>query len=142
MTSKTNLLVGKAKRLAVPAGALATLALGVTYLFGHNGLAASAMTTSPLDDNSVSALVSLDKAMESVTSRVAPAIVNVQVTSKGGEEEQAAGQDGEDRQAHRVCAPGFCAVLRAGRGGMQQQQRTVRSMGLAAASSSRRMGTL
>ncbi len=38
MTTKTNLLVTKAKRLAAPAGALATLALTLTYFFGHNGL--------------------------------------------------------------------------------------------------------
>ena len=120
MTSKTNILVGKAKRLAVPAGALATLTLGVTYLFGHNGLAASAMTTPPLDDNSVSALVSLDKAMESVTSRVAPAIVNVQVTSKGGEQEQAEGQEGEDGGPQGL-PPGFSQFF-GGRGGMRQQQ--------------------
>jgi serine protease Do len=36
----------------------------------------------PLDDNSVSALLSLDHAMETLAARVTPAIVNVTVTSK------------------------------------------------------------
>ncbi len=39
-------------------------------------------TTTPLDDNSVSALLSLDRAMETLAARVTPAIVNVTVTSR------------------------------------------------------------
>jgi serine protease Do len=38
--------------------------------------------TAPLDNESVSALLSLDKAMETLAARVTPAIVNVAVTSK------------------------------------------------------------
>jgi serine protease Do len=38
-----------------------------------------------LDDNSVSALLSLDRAMETLAARVTPAVVNVTVTSKGKE---------------------------------------------------------
>jgi serine protease Do len=44
--------------------------------------AANLSTTAPLDDNSVSALLALDHAMETLTARVTPAIVNVAVTSK------------------------------------------------------------
>jgi len=47
--------------------------------------AASTVTSStaaPLDDQSVSALLSLDHAMETLAARVTPAIVNVAVTSK------------------------------------------------------------
>jgi serine protease Do len=61
--------------------------------------AAVAMTPAPaaLDDNSVSALLSLDNAMETLAARVTPAIVNVAVTShaKG---EQAKGDAPEDMQ--------------------------------------------
>lgn len=49
--------------------------------------AASAASMAPpsaaLDDNSVSALLSLDQAMEKLASRVTPALVNVTVVSKG-----------------------------------------------------------
>jgi serine protease Do len=99
MQTETNKLVAKAKRMAVPAGAAATALLVGTYLFGHNGLAAAAMTGigggTPLADSSVSSLVSLDEAVEAVASKVSPAVVNVAVTSKGGEEEQAQTQGGE-----------------------------------------------
>jgi serine protease Do len=44
--------------------------------------AAPAPATAPLDDHSVSALLSLDQAMETLAARVTPAIVNVAVTSK------------------------------------------------------------
>ncbi len=39
-------------------------------------------TASPLDDNSVSTLLSLDRAMETLAARVTPAVVNVAVTSR------------------------------------------------------------
>jgi serine protease Do len=44
--------------------------------------ASPAPAASPLDDSSVSALLSLDRAMETLASRVTPAVVNVTVTSK------------------------------------------------------------
>jgi len=44
--------------------------------------AVATSTTSPLDDNSVGALLSLDHAMETLASHVTPAVVNVTVTSK------------------------------------------------------------
>jgi serine protease Do len=43
---------------------------------------APAAAAAPLDDSSVSALLSLDRAMEALAARVTPAIVNVTVTSK------------------------------------------------------------
>ena len=42
----------------------------------------SATAKAPLDDNSVSALLSLDQAMEALAARVTPAVVNVTVTSR------------------------------------------------------------
>jgi len=51
--------------------------------------AASAVSsTAPLDDNSMGALLALDKAMETLAARVTPAIVNVAVTSKPKADEQ------------------------------------------------------
>src|SRR5262250_1718420 len=51
--------------------------------------AAAAPSSAPLDDNSVSALLALDQAMETLAARVTPAIVNVAVTSKGKQEASA-----------------------------------------------------
>ena len=48
---------------------------------GQGGDARPAHHT-PLDDNSVGALLSLDQAMETLAARVTPAIVNVTVTSR------------------------------------------------------------
>jgi serine protease Do len=108
MQTKTNQLVERAKRMAVPAGAVATLLLMITYLFGHNGLTASAMTGigggTPLNDSSVSALTALDQAVEAVAAKVSPAVVNVAVTSRGGEEQ--ASMQGEDGQGQDL-PPGF-----------------------------------
>ena len=44
--------------------------------------AAPAAAAAPLDDSSVSALLTLDRAMEALAARVTPAVVNVTVTSK------------------------------------------------------------
>ena len=48
----------------------------------HAATPSPAPAAAALDDNSVSALLSLDHAMESLAARVTPAIVNVTVTSK------------------------------------------------------------
>ncbi len=119
MSTKTNLLVGRAKRLAAPAGAVATLLLVITYLFGHNGLRASAMTGGgALNDSSVSSLVALDNAVEAVAARVSPAVVNVAVTSRGSEE-QAAEEQGQGQDL----PPGFAQFFGPGGpfGGFGQQ---------------------
>src|ERR1700722_5535395 len=56
--------------------------------------AAPAPAAAPLDDNSVSALLSLDRAMEALAARVTPAIVNVTVTAKhGGNDSVLQGED-------------------------------------------------
>ncbi len=52
---------------------------------------APAPAAAPLDDSSVNALLSLDRAMEALAARVTPAIVNVTVTSKT----DARNEDGE-----------------------------------------------
>jgi len=72
-------------RMALSAVAVAALAALVTYETAKP-LAARASSVAAaaaaLDDNSVSALLSLDQAMETLAARVTPAIVNVAVTSK------------------------------------------------------------
>ena len=92
MQLATNSLVVKARKLALPGGLAAAFLLSAGLFFGHNQVHASSAagvlnTASPLDDNSVSSLVSLDNAVEAVAARVTPAVVNVSVTSHGSAEE-------------------------------------------------------
>ena len=82
MLQSTNQLVATAKRFAAPAAIAGAFALGAVVFAGHGNVHAA----SAIDDNSVSALTSLDLAMEAVASRVTPAVVNVAVTSKGSDE--------------------------------------------------------
>src|ERR1700751_3949555 len=73
------------RRLALPVLSLA-LALSVaTYGWVRPMSARAAVTApaaAPIDPSSVSALIALDKAMETVAARVTPAVVNVTVTSR------------------------------------------------------------
>jgi serine protease Do len=73
------------RRLIVPALAiLMALSLGTYEMVKPayaKGAAAVSPTATPLDDNSVSALLALDQAMETLAARVTPAVVNVSVTS-------------------------------------------------------------
>src|SRR6202167_3157497 len=71
------------RRLLVAAVALLSVASFATYEFSNSARAASAApAAAPLDDNSVGALLTLDRAMETLAARVTPAVVNVTVTSK------------------------------------------------------------
>ncbi|MGB8913438.1 MAG: Do family serine endopeptidase [Candidatus Sulfotelmatobacter sp.] len=72
-------------RLIVPVMAVALVLSFTTYEFIKPAYARGPIaspTTTPLDDNSVSALLSLDQAMETLAARVTPAVVNVAVTSR------------------------------------------------------------
>src|SRR5271166_6951537 len=89
MPMTTNSLVAKAKKLVVPAGILATLLFVIAFFFDHNKAMAAA--AGPLDDSSVSSLVSLDNAVEAVAARVTPAVVNVAVTSRVSSGDQTSG---------------------------------------------------
>lgn len=108
MSVSTNSLVAKAKRLFVPLGAIATLLFGVGFLINHNVAHAAAVgAAAPLDDSSVSSLVSLDNAVEAVAARVTPAVVNVSVTSRAnGDEQNADDQDGQQMPKNMI-PPGF-----------------------------------
>ncbi len=86
------------RRLVVPALALA-LASFTTYECMKPTAAraaAAAPSAAPLDVDSVSSLLALDKAMETLAARVTPAVVNVTVTSKAKAE--ASGKMPEDMQ--------------------------------------------
>src|SRR5215472_17902288 len=73
------------RRLAVPTMALGLIGSFATYEC-IKPAAATAASAAPaaaaLDPDSVSTLMALDKAMETVAARVTPAVVNVTVTSK------------------------------------------------------------
>src|SRR5690242_16893309 len=87
-----------ARWIGVGVLAAALAVAGVAYESGHSVAAAGPApgpTASPIDDNSVNALLALDKAMETVASRVTPAVVNVNVTSRVKGNAQIMGEDGE-----------------------------------------------
>ncbi len=71
------------RRLLVAVVAVVTVASLATHEFAKPAKAAAAApAVAPLDDNSVAALLTLDRAMETLAARVTPAVVNVTVTSK------------------------------------------------------------
>jgi serine protease Do len=76
---------GVGRHLIIPILTIAMVGSVVTYDFVKampaKAAAMASPTTTPLDDNSVGALISLDQAMETLAARVTPAIVNVTVTS-------------------------------------------------------------
>jgi serine protease Do len=82
------------KSWIAPTAVTTSIALGAVLLFNHNSV--NATPVSPLDDHSVAALMNLDSAMETVASRVEPAVVNIAVTSKGTPED--ADQQGDSMQ--------------------------------------------
>jgi serine protease Do len=77
-------------RFAVAVLAIAVIAGLGTFTFTKSATAAASVGTpapaaAALDDNSVGALLSLDRAMETLAARVTPAVVNVTVVSKSKE---------------------------------------------------------
>ena len=87
MFTSTNQLVVKTRKFVLPAGIAAVAILGSVFALHSNKVHASAVSASPLDDQSVSALTAMDNAMETLAARVTPAIVNVAVTSRGEEQQ-------------------------------------------------------
>jgi serine protease Do len=82
-----NWKTGVGRRLIIPILTIAMVGSCVTYDFVKampaKAAAMAVPTTTPLDDNNIGALLSLDQAMETLAARVTPAIVNVTVTSRG-----------------------------------------------------------
>ncbi len=86
------------RRLLAAVVAVVTVAALTTYEFAKPARAAvAAPAAAPLDDNSVAALLTLDRAMETLAARVTPAVVNVTVTSKPSAQ-QAGDESSEDMQ--------------------------------------------
>jgi serine protease Do len=99
------------RRLILPVVAIALMLSFTTYELIKPAYAKGAIvspTAEPLDTNSVSALLSLDQAMETLAARVTPAVVNVAVTSHG-KTEMANGQmpDGQMPDMPEGLPPGF-----------------------------------
>src|SRR5271154_1302994 len=82
------------RRLLAALFAVAVVGSVATFNFTKSATAAAAPApaAAPLDDNSVGALLTLDRAMETLAARVTPAVVNVTVASKPNQ--QQAGQEG------------------------------------------------
>jgi serine protease Do len=96
MPLATNQLRAGSKRLLLSAGVLSALLLAFTVLWNHHGVHAAGNYSAPLDSNSVSALTSLDTAMEAVAAHVTPAVVNVAVTARSTE------HDTRDDQSQQI----------------------------------------
>src|SRR5579859_7984451 len=83
ITTSWKIIIGR--HLAASIIAIAALASLITYE-SIKPMAARAAVAAPaaaaLDDDSVGALLSLDRAMETLAARVTPAIVNVSVASR------------------------------------------------------------
>jgi len=127
MSRETNKLVGKVGRFGAPAGAAVALVLAATFFFHHNGVHAAMISSpAPMDDNSVSALVALDNAVEAVAARVSPAVVNIQVTSRGSSEHETGGEQDQSQQGGQGqgLPPGFAQFFGPGGpfGGGQMQR--------------------
>jgi serine protease Do len=117
MSASTNQLVAKVRKLSLPAATAAIAVLGTAFFMHSGGVHASAVTASPLDDNSVAALTATDRAMEALAARVTPAVVNVAVTAKA--EAQPANADGASMQGidPQQLPPGFAQFFGFGGGG-------------------------
>jgi serine protease Do len=124
MSGSTNKLVGKAGRIAAPACAAAVLVLAGSMFMHYNGVhAAMIASPSPLDEGSVSSLVALDNAVEAVATRVSPAVVTIQVTSRGSSEHETGGEQDQSQQGDlQGLPPGFAQFFGQGGPGMQQQR--------------------
>ena len=129
MAVSTNSLVAKVKGYAAPVALGAAIVGGATLFLNHNGVHAASFTAAPLDDDSVSSLVALDRAVEQVAARVTPAVVNIAVTSKStGDSDSDSDGDGDSQprsrrqQGQQALPPGFSQFFGPGSpfGGMQQ----------------------
>ncbi len=94
MSTVTNQLED-ARKHAKSLSIAGTLVLGGALFLGRGTVHAAPSYGGAMDEQSVSALTSLDQAMEAVTARVTPAIVNIAVTSRGGEHEVPTGDEDE-----------------------------------------------
>src|SRR5216684_2328097 len=84
------------RRLLVALIAVVAVGSVATFNFAKSATAAAAPApaAAALDDNSVGALLTLDRAMETLAARVTPAVVNVTVASKINAQQGDAGAEG------------------------------------------------
>ncbi|HWZ82286.1 MAG TPA: Do family serine endopeptidase [Terriglobales bacterium] len=123
MTTWKNLT----RRFLAPLLAAAMVVSFGAYEFAKPANAAAgtpAPAAAALDSNSVSALLSLDQAMEALASRVTPAIVNVTVTSKTNLKTDADEEGAPDMQQFGPFGNPF-----GGQFGMRQQPRVEHGLG-------------
>ena len=102
--------IRKTRSLLVPVTALALVASFATYKLVQPAAATAAVAAppaAPLDADSVSALLSLDRAMETLAAHVTPAVVNVAVTSKTKPASTLSGQEPDDDQGQDQIPPEF-----------------------------------
>ncbi len=128
MPASTNNLVANAtRRFAAPAAIAGSFVLGAALFMGHMDVHAAMAATPPLDDQSVSALTALDHAMENVTSRVTPSIVNVEVTSRATEDSNSDDQTSQN-QLPQGLPPGLQQFF-GSQGGMQMRPQLEHGIG-------------
>ena len=83
------------RHLAVALIAVVAVGSIATFYFAKSATAAvAAPAAAALDDNSVGALLTLDRAMETLAARVTPAVVNVTVASKANVQQGGADMEG------------------------------------------------
>ncbi len=83
MRPSTNSLGAKAKRFALPLGAIAAIAFTTLFLlFGRTSAQTAGSGQPPLDQSKIAPLISLNQAVQAVAAHVLPAVVNVSVTAK------------------------------------------------------------
>jgi serine protease Do len=112
------------RRLIVPMLAVALVASFATYKLVTPPAATAAVAAppaAPLDADSVSALLSLDRAMETLAAHVTPAVVNVAVTAKSqpvsvlrGQPDDDSGQDQIPPEFRRFFGPFFGRPMQPG----------------------------
>jgi len=101
MSQTTNSLVEKKKlrRFVLPGSLAAVAVLGSTLMLHNNGFVhAGAVTAAPLDDQSVSTLIAMDRDMERLAARVTPAVVNVAITSRATSDDDDDNASGQAQQ--------------------------------------------
>jgi serine protease Do len=140
MPLSTNSLRARLKPFSAPAVAVAAVLAIVLVVFAHSPVHAAngagvLGTASPLDNGSVSSLVSLDNAVEAVAARVTPAVVNVSVTSHGSSEQADDDNGGNSEGGLQNLPPEFRRFFGFGFGpqgriqGMPQQQQVEHGIG-------------
>jgi serine protease Do len=113
MSEQTNLLRAQVKRFAAPVLASTLILSAGAIVFGHrhvNAATAPDNPVTPINSASIDPLLALDQATEAVASRVAPAVVNIAVTSHRSEQAAMAEGEGEgegDNPFSQFFGPGF-----------------------------------